>query len=261
MTTRSHRLVTAAVAGGLAALTALGLACGEVPTLENGIAYLEPLALPAPAVAVGDTLRDSTGAVAPLGVRAFGRDGALLPNVTATFLPTALPAPVTINAQGFVTAGDTVGSVQIVARVGTSLQTTPITLLVVPPPTSAVAASAARDSVRVLPASDTMVVSVTGPYRSGVTGVAGVVVRYRVVTFACTGDAALVALGTSAATSCGAGLATQTAVDTTDASGLASRVLVVSGTGVDSVVVSATSSTFRGAALPALRFVFRYYQP
>jgi hypothetical protein len=238
-----------------ASLTAIAIACGEVPTLENGIAYLLPLELPAPAVAVGDTLRDTLGRAAPLRVRAIGRDGAEVTGLSATFLPTALPARALIDTNGYVVAGDTVGTVQIVGRVGSSLQTAPVALAVVPQAGAAAATSSLRLTVAALPALDTLRVTVTGPYHGATTAVAGVIVRYRITSFARSGADARAVLAADA----GAVSRTDStaAVDTTDANGLASRVLVVSGTGVDSVAVRASATNFRGIALPALDFVLR----
>ena len=61
-------------------IIAAALACGEVPTLDQGIAYISTIILPAPAVAVGDQLRDSLGNVAPLRIEAFDRNDEQLPD-------------------------------------------------------------------------------------------------------------------------------------------------------------------------------------
>ncbi len=248
------RLFRAAALGAVALVT-IAIACGEVPTLVNGIAYLLPLELPAPAIVVGDTLRDSTGRAAPLRVRAIGRDGVEITTAPVTFLTAALPAPVSVDAAGYVVAQDTVATVQLVARVGVNLQTAPATLVVVPPPTTTAAVSPLRDSAASLPALDTLRVSVTGPYREGLTGVAGVIVRYRITVFAGRSADARAVLAADG------GVVSRSdstmAVDTTDASGMASRVLVVSGAGVDSVVVRASANSFRGIALRAVDFVLR----
>lgn len=239
----------------LAGAVALAAACGDVPTLQDGVAYLLPLELPAPAVAIGDTLRDASGRATPLRVRAIGRDGSEVTGLSVTFLPTMLPSPVAIDANGFVVAGDTVGAVQIVARVGDRLQITPVALSVVPQPNAAAAVSSQRVTVAALPALDTLRVGVTGPYRQGNVGVPGVIVRYRITAFARSASDARAVLATEAGAVSRAD--STVAEDTTDATGLASRVLVVSGTGVDSVAVRATSSNFRGVALGVIDFVLR----
>ena len=55
MSARRSALSPVVLAG--VTLAVVALACGEVPTLPGGIAYISPVILPAPAVALGDTLR------------------------------------------------------------------------------------------------------------------------------------------------------------------------------------------------------------
>ena len=81
-----HTLRLAAIAAAVATLS-----CGDVPTLANGVAYYTPVLLPLPAVAAGDTLRDSFGRPAPLRVLAFSRDSQLVTGLTVVFVPTTLP--------------------------------------------------------------------------------------------------------------------------------------------------------------------------
>lgn len=241
-------------------VAAAALACGEVPTLDQGIAYISPIILPAPAVAVGDQLRDSLGNVAPLRIEAFGRNDEQLPDPQATFLPTVVPSPISIGEDGVVTALDTVSAVktvQIVGRVGSKLQTTAVSLLVVPQPDSLGRSS---DSLKTatLPASDTLRVTVTGLNRAKArVAVPGILVRYHI--------AGVYGPGRSSATAVltlDGGVLSRPdslAVDTTDASGLASRTLVVAGANVDSVVVYVRARSLRGVPLrgDSLRFILR----
>jgi hypothetical protein len=252
-----------ALALGTAAVVAIS--CGEVPTLPDGVAYITPVLLPLPAVAAGDTLRDSLGRAAPLRVRAFGRDSQEILGLPTTFVTTSLPADVTIDANGFLVARDTVRSVQLVGRVGDQLQTTAVTLLIVPEP-SAIgrpAADEAGDTVLTLPAVDTLRVTVTGVYRGTVTPVNGIVVRYRIDSLRPAGLPSGRAVLTNASGSVNRPDST-VAVDTTDASGNASRTLIVlAGTGVETVFVSAAAQRLRGAAPldgSPLRFVVRVRQ-
>jgi len=246
---------------GSVVVATLTLSCGEVPTLDEGIAYISPIILPAPAVAIGDSLRDSLGVATPLRIAAFGRNDEPLPDPTATFLPTVVPSPITIGEAGFVTASDTVSgvrTVQIVGRVGSKLQTTTASLLIVPQPDSLGQTS---DSVKIstLPALDTLRVTVTGLNRAGTrVAVPGVVVRYRISrVFGPGADKAAVLLTLDGRTvSRPDSLA---AIDTTDASGLASRTLVAAGDGVDSVVVVVRARSLNGVPLrgDSLRFMLR----
>lgn len=241
-------------------VAAVALACGEVPTLDQGIAYISPIILPAPAVAIGDQLRDSLGNVAPLRIEAFGRNDEPLPDPQATFLPTVVPSLISISADGIVTASDTVSTVktvQIVGRVGSKLQTTAVSLLIVPQPDSLGRTSDSLTTAT-LPASDTMRVTVTGLTGAGSrVAVPGIVVRYRIAgVYGPGADSA-----TAVLTLPGGALSrpdARLAVDTTDASGLASRTLVVAGN-VDSVVVYVRARSLRGEPLhgDSLRFILR----
>ena len=243
-----------------AIVAAAALACGEVPTLDEGIAYISPIILPAPAVAIGDQLRDSLGNVAPLRIEAFGRNGEQLPDPQATFLPTVLPSPISIDAGGTVTASDTVSAVrtvQIVGRVGSKLQTTTASLLVVPQPDSLARTSDSLKTVA-LPALDTMRVTVTGlnPARTRV-AVPGILVHYRIAGVYPSGAATATAILTLEGRTVSRPDSTM-AVDTTDASGVASRVLVASAD-LDSVVVIVRARSLRGEPLrgDSLRFILR----
>jgi len=244
-------------------LTAIAVAaavsCGDVPTLDQGIAYISPVILPAPAVAIGDTLRDSLGIATPLRIDAFGRNDELLSPPVATFLPTILPSPISIDASGIVTAAEsltTVQTVQLVGRVGNKLQTTTVSLLVVPQPDSLDRTS--PDVTGALPAIDTLRVTVTGLKRDSTrVPVPGIIVRYRVRVFGPSTESATAFLTLDGRTvSRPDSLA---AVDTTDASGIASRTLVVAGTGLDSVVVLVRARSLRNVPLKgdSSRFIFR----
>lgn len=237
------------------------LSCGDVPTLDEGIAYISPIILPAPAIAVGDQLRDSLGNVVPLRVMAFDRNDTALPDPVATYLPSHLPSPITISESGIVTASDTVSTVQtvqLVARVGDRLQTTVANLLVVPQPDSL--AQASNEVLQSpLPVLDTLRVIVSGMNRSGTRVVVpGIIVRYRITGV----YGPSVSSGTAMLTLDGRTISRPDslfAVDTTDASGAAARMLVVAGSGIDSVVVFARARALNGTPLrgDSLHFVLR----
>jgi hypothetical protein len=247
---RSHR----APLGALLLATGIAIAsCGEVPTLENGIAYITPVLLPSPAVAIKDTLRDSLGVARPLRIQAFGRDSQEITGLSPTFLPTVLPSAVRISPEGYVIADTGTGSVQIVGRIGDRLQTSPVTLLVVPQPLSIVRASsdASNDSALALPALKPMPVTVSGQTNAGTFAtVNGIIVRYRIDSLFPKGLPKGSAILTNAA---GASLRPDStiAVDTTKSGGTATRnVLVLTGSGVDSVFVSAAARQLtKGAPL------------
>ena len=86
-------------AAALAMLVAtLVVSCRDIPAPESGIFSISPLMLPSPAIVVGDTMRDSLGAVAPLRVVAYGVDGdSVTPQPTPTFVVLDTGARLTIH--------------------------------------------------------------------------------------------------------------------------------------------------------------------
>ena len=248
-----------AVLGAALAASIVAVSCGEVPTLENGIAYITPVLLPSPAVAAGDTLRDSLGIATPLRVRAFGRDSQEITGLTVTFVPTALPADVVIDGNGYLIARDTVRSVQLVGRIGDRLQTSVATLLIVPQPLAVgrPPSAEAGDTPLALPALKALPVAVTGVHRGTSTPVNGIIVRYRIDSLLPATLPPGSAILTNAA---GSSLRPDStvAVDTTKGAGNATRnVLVVVGSGVQTVFISASARRLDGAPLQGspVRFV------
>ena len=235
----------------------VALSCGDVPTLDNGIAYVTPIVLPSPAVAAGDVLRDSLGNVSVLRVLAYDKNNVLISNIATTYLVTSLPAGVTIDTSGRVTAFDSVRTVTIVARVGDRIQTTAATLEVVAQPDS-IERTLPNDSLVSFTKTAGLAVRVTGTRGSARVPVKGIVVRYAITkvnnsvvvdtgTHTLVDDANTPLRGDS-----------RRAVDTTDASGVTSRFLVpVLLTGVDSIIVEARATSLRGAPLGGspVRFV------
>jgi hypothetical protein len=241
----------AALLGITLAAAVVAVSCGEVPTLADGIAYITPVELPSPAVAAGDMLRDSLGRPAPLRVRAFDRDSQEITGLTVTFVPTALPSDVTIDADGHLAARDTLRSVQLVGRIGDRLQTPPATLLIVPQPLSISrpAGADAGDTAVVLPALRALPVTVSGEYRGASTPVNGIIVRYRIDSLLPAGvpRGSAVLLNASGVTS---RPDSTIAVDTTKNTGNATRTVVVpAGSGVRKVFISASARRLDGPPL------------
>jgi hypothetical protein len=247
MTPRSY-LVTLCAAVAVVAT----VSCGEVPSLADNIAYITPIQLPSPAVEADSLLHDSTGAVAPLRVQAYARDGSEVLGVPVTYVVLTLPAKLTIGADGRVKATDTVMSVQIVARIGDRLQTPAATLPIVPHPTAF--SRGGSDTAVSLPAIKPLPVTVTGTWHNTTLPVYGVVVRYAISAVYPASAAGSAVLTNDVG---GRLRDSTTAVDTTDqTSGSASRNLAVVS-GIDSVVVLATALDFNAKPLPGspLRFV------
>jgi hypothetical protein len=241
MSRRSLRMMLAAF------VAAAALSCGDVPTLTDGIAFYTPVLLPSPAVALGDTLRDSLGRAAPLRVRAFTRDSQEITGLTVTFTPTVLPSLVTIdNATGFVVAHDTAtGSSQIVGRVGDRFQTNPATLLVVPEPTNiARSDNPAGDTVLTVPVKS-LSVTVTGPFKGSIATVNGIIVRYRIDSLAPAARGSAVLTNPTGSL---IQLDSTIALDTTKVAGNSTRQVIVHvGTGVQKVYVSASANHLHDA--------------
>jgi hypothetical protein len=238
-----------------AALAAAALSCGDVPTFAGGIAYITPVLLPAPAVALGDTLRDSTGVATPLRVYAFDTDDDTISGITPLYLQSSLPLKgVRISPAGYV-IGDSVREVQIVAQVGERLQTPPAPLQVVRQPDSLEAAAMVRTitfpgldpGTSSAGALDVKVSSAAGAPRAGVRGI---IVRYRISRLvpatAVIPDTLLVLMDDAGRF---LGADGRTAVDTTDATGTASRRVRAVLSQFDSVEVTVTATNLRGVPL------------
>lgn len=217
------------------------LACGNVPTLADGIAYVSAIDLPSIAVGAGDQLRDSVGNPAPLRIRAYDKGDQLIADVSATFLVSPIDIGIHIDAKGFLTASDSVRGVRVVARVGDRLQTTEALLYVVPIPDQ-IAGTATTDSLPGAPAKGALQVTVTGTRGSTRLPTQGIVVRYQIVAVngSTTIDSARVFLVDDANNPLRN--STTTAIDTTDASGIAKRFVTVSDTtGIRTIEIRATA--------------------
>jgi hypothetical protein len=226
------RLYLAALCAAVVIVTAVS--CGDVPTLPEGIAYISSIQLPAPAIEAASSLRDSTGAMAPLRVQAFDRSGAEILGVPVTYVVLTPPPRLTFKADGTATAADTVMSVQIVGRVGATLQTPAATLPIVPHPTAL--SRGGLDTAVTLPAIKPLPATVTGSWHATTLPVFGVIVRYAISAIYPSSTAGSAVLTTAA--------------DTTDASGNATHANLAVGIGIDSVIVRATANDFTGKALP-----------
>lgn len=233
------------------ATSVVALACGSVPTFADGIVFISEIQLPALAVAVNDTLRDSLGRVAPLRIYAFGQNNDTIPGVTATYLVSTIPAGVAIDANGIVTAFDSVRPVQIVGRVGDRLQTEPASLQVVAQPTLMSLTGTVTPLTSFTPSSP-LTVTITGDRGGTRSPAGGIIVRYQVTATIPAGPI----LDSVFAFSEGVTRSKPTiSVDTTDTGGTTSRTLVPADlTGIDTVVVLVTANNLKGAPLTPVRF-------
>jgi hypothetical protein len=224
-------------------------ACGGVPTFADGIAFISALERPALAVAVNDTLRDSLGRVAPLRVYAFNQNDEKLPDVTPSFLVITLPAGVNVDANGIVTALDSIRRVQVVGRVGERLQTEAATLEVVAQP-DLLAQTGTLAPLELAVPSSPLQVTITGNRNGTRVPVPGIIVRYKidstVPSVEVRQDRFFFPDGVRGDLT--------TTFDTTEA-GTTSRSITASDiTGIDSIIVRATAKNLKGEPLPPVRF-------
>lgn len=255
----SPRRVVVAVVTGVAAVA---FGCAEVGTEPDEPAAIEFAPFPAPAVVVGDTLRDATtGVVAPIQAIVRNLAGAPIDGASTTYLyadanrDTALKVDATT---GIVVGRAVVGpDTRVVARVGSKLQVIRSLIVTTRPDTlegSAVATlltTTLPDTGRAraqLNSTQALTASVKHREGSTLTGVNGWVVRFEVVTPANpTNDTTRTAYLVNDA-------GTASVIDTSDTQGTAGRRVRVRASafpisGTDTIVVRA-STTYKGRVIP-----------
>lgn len=235
--------------GACAALA--GAACLDMSAPKGGVASLSRLMAPARSVVIGDVLRDSTGAPAPLRVVAYDQAGTPIPDAPISFV--LLDRGAHIDSAGLF-FGDSLALVRVVAVVA-GVQTSPDTVIVTSSPDTAI--STADIDTLTLNLADTTknksnALSLKLQDHAGAPA-QGFIVHYQVV-FAPPGTSDT---DTTAYVTDGSKLSL---ADTTDATGTASRFAAVRVAALagppDSVVVEA-SVMYKGLAVPGspLRFV------
>ena len=114
------------------------LACTKVGTGPSVPVAIEVFAPPLPSVVVGDTMRDTSGNAAPLRATVFNSDDQAIPDAPIHFLAIDSIRHVTLDTITGIVVGRDTGRARIIARVG-NLQSEPITVTVVQPPTAIIA--------------------------------------------------------------------------------------------------------------------------
>lgn len=231
MSVRQRALVIAvAVASAWAAA-----ACTNIPTADNAVLSLSVDSLPAPAVVLGDTLRDSTGRAAPLHATVYNFKGAVISSAPLRFQ--ALDRGVTVDSVTGFAIGDSLRQtpVRIVISIGSlqAIRTLDVTLR--------------PDTVRAVNGRDSLLYSLVDTTKNfspalsvevvhslaADSAVKSYIVGFGVISPADTLLATLVNEGGHASR-----------VDTTDASGVASRRIRLNPARLtaltDSIIVSAT---------------------
>ena len=266
LTTRACRWVGAGVVPLAFALVALTSACTEVGSDPQAAVAIELDSLPVPSVVVGDTLRDSTGAIISLQGRAINVNNEVITGAPLRFL--ALDTGIiSVDSISGTIVGQRVGTTSLIASIQ-GLQSERITFVVTQRPDTVIGLDSLRRTMQLSLISGTAASS--GPLRVFVghdTTIAGVdtavavpsyLVRYRIVFPA---DDSVSDTDTSKVL-----LANDqgrpSTEDTTDASGIASRAVRIS-TAVsaipDSVVVDALVSYPDTTSIPGapVRFVIQ----
>ncbi|MEO8192810.1 MAG: hypothetical protein ABI681_03090 [Gemmatimonadales bacterium] len=229
-----------AAALALAAGAILTAACVDIPTGASEVLSFQFNPLPSPAVVVGDTLRDSSGAVAPLTVTAYNYNGEIATDPPIRY--SSLDRGIRVDSLTGIVIGDSVRSAgRILATVKGFTGTVSLAVTLRP---DTVIESNARDSLSYSLTDSTANVSnaigirvIHGPV-AGDSSVASWVVRFRITSPT---DTVLARLVNESGI--------RSAVDTTDAGGVASRKIRLDPTRltalVDSVIVQA-SVAYRG---------------
>ncbi len=125
---------------------ALAAACTEIgtdPAVPVAIEIDPPLL---PALAVGDTLRDTVGAVAPIVARALNSRNETIPDAPITFVALPNDSILDVDAGSGIVFGNVVGQADVVAQVA-GLQSVRLRVRVTNRPDTVTAESALVDSV------------------------------------------------------------------------------------------------------------------
>ena len=243
----------------MAALAVAAAACIDIGGPSSGVVSISNLTVAFPSVVIGDLLRDSLGAVAPLQLTAFDPSGNPIPGAEVTFV--ALDSTIRIDADGTVhgITRDTVGA-RVVAGAG-GLQTAPARIFVSVAPQTATKGTAptliefditAPDTATRSNWSPALAVTLTG---AGDVGAQGFIVSYEIIRAPAPIDPAAPAVYLADENG------RRSARDTTDRQGLAGRIVVLrqqaigdpalfAGTKTDTVIVRATAR-YLGVDLPA----------
>ncbi|MFA6168935.1 MAG: hypothetical protein WC700_20080 [Gemmatimonadaceae bacterium] len=222
-------------------------ACSDVGTSPDGIVALAFDTLPYPSVVAGDTMRDSTGRLAPLSAVAYNADGDVIADPAVRYI--VLDTGVVISSQNYLIATTrTSGTVRVVAAAA-SLQSLQKTVTVTSKPDTFAASGATSDTLRyALPDASTnvskaMTVKLTRASSGTALNVPGFLVSW-LVTFR--GQTVLKADTTLASLWDDANSRKVSLVDTTGTDGTAARTLRIRSTALpstaDSFVVFASTS-------------------
>lgn len=138
-------IAAAAACGALA----LGVSCSGLPDDPNAPVAIEISEPVLPSVVKGDTLRDSTGAPAPLRARVLNSSNEVIADAPVTFIVVGASGVVGLDAQTGLVVGADTGQTAVIASAGT-IQSVPVTLRVVPRPDTLEALGPTSDTLTYL---------------------------------------------------------------------------------------------------------------
>ncbi|MDQ6718232.1 MAG: hypothetical protein M3Z17_07785 [Gemmatimonadota bacterium] len=227
------------------AAAALALACTDVTGSANSVLSIQFDTLASPSVVIGDSLRDSTGALALPHVRAYNFEGAVVATPRVRY--SAANRGVTVDSVTGVIRGDSLRAtpVRIIATVG-DIQAQQLLAVTLRP--DSMFATAARDTILYSLLDSTLNLSkaLTVSLRHGKTGADSAVATY-LVSFS------IVSASSAAIADLVDDIGRKSRVDTTDGGGLAGRRIRLHATAPafvanasDSIILSATAK-YRGA--------------
>jgi hypothetical protein len=156
------------------------VSCRDIPAPEGGILSVSAVQLPSPGLVVGDTMRDSTGVVAPLRVIAYGVTGDTLESLNASFVALDTGA----HLSGALLIGDKEGkTVRVVGSVNSVQTQTASVKVTLSPDTLMATDSVLQRRKYALTSGDTIVSAdlQTGVFHrvgAATSGVEAVIVRY-----------------------------------------------------------------------------------
>lgn len=143
----AHARAAALRLASIASLVGVAVAaCTRVGTEPSVPVSIETFAPPLPSVVVGDTMRDTSGSVAPLRATVYNADGDSIPDAPIHFLALDSLHRITLDTATGVVVGRDTGKVRVIAHVG-GLQSQPITVTVVQQPTAMLALDSLVDTL------------------------------------------------------------------------------------------------------------------
>lgn len=122
------------------------VACNEVGTNPSSPVSITLLPPPLPSLTVNDSLRDSTGKAVPLRAVVFNARNDTIPDAPVRFLALDSLHRVALDSLTGNIVGLDTGQVKIVATAG-ALQTRPLTITIVEPPTAMIAQTGLVDTL------------------------------------------------------------------------------------------------------------------